>query len=138
MHATSLDGNRTSLSTMDYSEPLTGTKCFSSGPRQNVLFSCRSCGCDGTQAILTLGSLPLANNLIRPHELDLREPRYPLDLVFCPKCTLVQITETVPPEALFRDYMYFSSYSETMLRSMEALAARLTRERSLDNTALVV
>ncbi len=42
-----------------------------------------------------------------------RNRAFPLDLVFCADCTLVQITETVPPEQLFRDYVYFSSFSDT-------------------------
>ena len=53
--------------------------------------------------------------------------RYPLDLVFCPHCALVQITETVPPEELFRDYVYFSSFSDTMLRHARAAGRRVDR-----------
>ena len=52
----------------------------------------------------------------RTEQLAEPEPRYPLDLRFCPRCSLVQITATVPPEILFRDYVYFSSFSDTMLR----------------------
>jgi SAM-dependent methyltransferase len=82
--------------------------------------------------------MPPANHLLRTDQLDLPEPRYPLDLVFCPGCSLVQITESIPPEELFREYVYFSSYSETMLASCEALAGRLTRERGLEGRHLVV
>jgi len=42
----------------------------------------------------------------------------PLVLVFCNRCTLLQITETVPPEILFRDYVYFSSFSPTRWSTM--------------------
>ena len=49
-------------------------------------------------------------------QLNEPEPVYPLTLAFCPRCTLVQIRETVPPEVLFREYLYFSSFSDTMLR----------------------
>lgn len=82
--------------------------------------------------------MPLANRLLRDDQLAEPEPRYPLDLEFCPACSLVQIDETVPPETLFRDYAYFSSFSETMLASCESLARRLTRERPLDDASLVV
>ena len=67
-----------------------------------------------------------------------RRPTYPLDLVFCPDCTLVQITETVPPEVLFRDYLYFSSFSDTMLEHAEALTGRLIADRHLGDTSLAV
>jgi SAM-dependent methyltransferase len=50
----------------------------------------------------------------------------------------VQITETVPPEILFREYLYFSSFSETMLSHAEALTTRVARERSLGGGSLVV
>jgi len=53
--------------------------------------------------------------LLTQNELTEREPTFPLELVFCPIARLWQITETVPPEVLFRDYVYFSSFSETMV-----------------------
>ena len=65
---------------------------------------------------------PLANALLDADELDEPEPTFPLELAFCPACSLVQITETVPPEMLFRDYVYFSSFSDTMLRHARELA----------------
>jgi SAM-dependent methyltransferase len=46
--------------------------------------------------------------------------------------------QTVPPETLFRDYVYFSSYSETMLGHARAIAERLTRERGLGDRSLVI
>ncbi len=94
-------------------------------------FRCRSCGAGGTVPVLSLGTTPLANALLRADDLDHPEPAYPLELVFCPACTLVQITESVAPEALFRDYVYFSSYSDTMVEHARALATRLCDERLL-------
>jgi hypothetical protein len=81
---------------------------------------------------------PLANSLVAPEMLDRPEPTYPLDLAFCAACSLVQITETVPPEVLFRDYVYFSSFSDTMLRHASALAEELVAERGLGADSLVV
>jgi len=99
---------------------------------------CRSCGAAGLDLVLSLGRTPLANALLTREQLSLPEPRYPLDLAFCPGCALVQITETVPPAELFGDYLYFSSYSETMLRHAQALVARLAVERRLAATSLVI
>jgi SAM-dependent methyltransferase len=82
--------------------------------------------------------MPLANALLRAEDLARDEPRYPLDLAFCRGCSLVQITETVPPERLFGDYVYFSSFSETMLAHARALVARMTQERKLTASSLVV
>ncbi len=66
------------------------------------------------------------------------EPAYPLELVFCPACTLVQITETVPPDVLYRHYAYFSSYSDTILRESRGIAERMIRERGLHARSHVV
>ncbi len=99
---------------------------------------CRACGNGSLVPVLSLGRTPLANALRSAADLHRPEPTFPLDLVFCPACTLVQITETVPPDELFRDYVYFSSFSETMLRHAAELAARMIRERRLTADSLVV
>src|SRR2546423_4639673 len=99
---------------------------------------CRSCGSDNLEIVLSLGPTPLANALLSAEQLLLPEPRYPLDLAFCHDCTLVQITETVSPIELFGEYLYFSSYSDTMVRHAEALVKQLIPERGLDPRSLVV
>src|SRR5712691_1546106 len=83
--------------------------------------TCRSCGRSRLETILSLGRMPLANALLTPDQLHHPEPTYPLELAFCPQCALVQITETVPPEKLFREYLYFSSFSDTLLHHAEEL-----------------
>jgi SAM-dependent methyltransferase len=99
---------------------------------------CRSCGAEQLDPVLSLGRTPLANALLKEDELSKPEPTFPLDLVFCPRCALVQITETVPPEQLFSHYLYMSSFSDTMLKHSEELAERLTRERGLGASSLVI
>lgn len=88
--------------------------------RRAAEFSCRIDGSRGCVPILSLGSLPLANALPRASELASVDARYPLELVFSPSTTLVQIMETVPPEHLFGDYVYFSSFSDTMVEHAHA------------------
>src|SRR6185503_6360446 len=99
--------------------------------------ACRSCGATGLDLVLSLGTTPLANSLVRDPGQG-AEPRFPLDLVFCPRCTLVQITETVPPEQLFSDYVYFSSFSETMLAHARDLVGRFTASRRLGPASLAM
>jgi hypothetical protein len=106
--------------------------------RQEANVSCRACAGESLQAIVSLGAMPLANSYLKPEQLAEVEPRYPLDLVRCRRCQLVQITHVVPPEVLFRDYLYLSSYSTTMLRHAETLVARLVRERGLGPSSLAV
>lgn len=100
--------------------------------------SCRSCGSPELEIVLSLGQTPLANSLLTKAQLKDPEPTYPLDLAFCPACSLLQITETVPPETLFRDYLYFSSFSDTMLKHAEDLAEELIKSRDLNAQSLVV
>jgi len=89
---------------------------------------CRSCGSGKLVPVLALGDLPLSDGLLRAQDLEREEPRYPLDVVFCADCSLVQILKTVPPEELFNsDYPYFSSFSDALLehsrRNVEARIA---------------
>ena len=104
----------------------------------NGLPACRSCGAGKLQTILSLGRTPLANSLLACEQLHTPEETYPLELIFCPACTLVQISETVPPEKLFREYLYFSSYSDTMLQHAATLARRIAETRVLKEHSLVI
>jgi SAM-dependent methyltransferase len=88
--------------------------------------------------ILSLGRTPLANALLTSEQLREPEPIYPLDLVFCPQCALVQITETVPADQLFSNYLYFSSFSETLLEHARSLVERLIVSRPLGTESMVV
>ena len=89
-------------------------------------------------SILSLGHTPLANALLREDQLDEGEPRWPLELAWCPDCSLAQITETVPPEILFREYAYFSSFSDTMVAHARSIADRMRTTRNLNSSSLAV
>jgi SAM-dependent methyltransferase len=103
------------------------------------LASCRSCGAAGLRVFLSLGAMPLPDALVRPDQLGEDEPRFPLDVAFCTTCSLVQILEEVPPEQLFvENYLYFSSFSEGLLRHSREHAERLIAERELGSDQLVV
>jgi hypothetical protein len=95
--------------------------------------TCRGCGTVGLEVVLDLGEMPLANGLLTKAELVEPEPRYPLALAFCPRCRLVQITETVDPAMLFREYAYFSSVSDEMVAHSARIAARM--QSSMDARA---
>ena len=92
---------------------------------------CRSCGSGSLTPVMSLGRTPLANALLSEADLNRPEATFPLNLVFCTRCTLVQITEDVPPESMFSAYAYFSSFSDTMIRHARTLAERLIDEEGL-------
>jgi len=101
--------------------------------------SCLSCGNTDLKSIISFGYTPLADNLLTKAELDSPEYTAPLDLVFCPECSLVQITEIVPPEILFcQDYPYFSSVSASLLKHFGGSAQNLIKTRNLDSNSLVI
>lgn len=101
-------------------------------------FECRACGAKNHHPVIDLGQQPLANNLLRQEDLGSPEPTFPLDVVVCAECWLMQITHIVPPVALFSDYVYFSSFSEHMLRHSRAAALRYIEEKSLNAESFVV
>ena len=98
------------------------------------LRKCRLCASSKLHTIIPLGSLPLANALNSSHKET--SPRYNLEVMLCNSCGLAQLKDLICPKELFSDYLYFSSYSDTML----LYAAALTKEviKRLPNEALVV
>lgn len=113
-------------------------EALGSGPAWPSSPLCRSCGEGGLDSILSLGLTPLANSLPTIEQLEHSEPMYRLNLAICPACSLVQILNTVAPEQMFSDYLYFSSFSDTMLAHARDIATGLMQERKLGPDSLVV
>jgi C-methyltransferase C-terminal domain/Putative zinc binding domain/Methyltransferase domain len=101
--------------------------------------ACRSCGATELQSVLSLGVTPLADALPTTAQLDGPEISVPLDVVFCPQCTLLQIAQTVDPAVLFcRSYPYFSSVSPALMRHFSESAEALIKRHRLGTESLVV
>jgi SAM-dependent methyltransferase len=100
---------------------------------------CRSCHQGGLEVFLDLGVSPLADRFLKRSQLGLPEPKYPLQVAFCPGCSLVQILETVAPKDLFCDnYPYHSSISPALLRHSRENAMELIESRHLGPGSFVV
>ena len=99
--------------------------------------ACGSCG-SPIETVLSLGDQPLANALLTAETLDAPEPRFPLALAVCPTCGLVQITEAVAPERMFREYAYFSSVSDAFVEHARTIATRMAEAEALDRSSLVI
>ena len=104
----------------------------------NSTFKCRSCGGSHGELVLDLGLQPLANNLLRPEDIGKPEPKFPLRVAVCHQCWLLQITDLVPPTQLFSEYLYFSSFSDAMLRHARAAVEQHIREFQLGPQSQVV
>ncbi|MBK8937633.1 MAG: methyltransferase, partial [Polyangiaceae bacterium] len=92
---------------------------------------CRGCAAPLPAPFLDLGRTPLANAYLKETDLDRPEPTFPLATAFCGSCHLVQLTHVVPPEQLFTEYLYFSSYSTSFLEHARRMAAELTEAYAL-------
>jgi hypothetical protein len=105
----------------------------------DTTFHCRACTSPNAIPILSFGRTPLADRLLTHDELGAPELTASLDLVFCPGCSLVQITETVPPEILFcRSYPYFSCVSKSLREHFAASADSILEKHGLNSDSLVV
>ena len=77
---------------------------------------CNFCKTQLYQTFVDLGKVPLVSSYLDEEDLQKVEPFYPLHVYVCEKCNLVQLPEIQTPEQLFRDYPYFSSYSDSWLK----------------------
>lgn len=99
---------------------------------------CRACTGRALLPILDLGSTALANSFIHPDRRGEPEPRFPLRLVLCGVCGLVQIDEEIAPETLFKNYVYVSGTSDVILRHADFLAAHFANRCGLRKNDLVL
>ena len=97
-------------------------------------FACPGCGSIDGERFLSLGEQPLANNLVPTDRAGEVEPRFPLETEFCSACRLVKLTMTVPPTAMFSEYLYFSSFSQTVVDNARELVGRVVADRGLGAT----
>jgi hypothetical protein len=75
--------------------------------------SCRFCRSTLIHTFVDLGMSPLCESYVSAEQLNRMEPFYPLHVYVCDQCFLVQLLEYVTPEDIFREYAYFSSYSDS-------------------------
>lgn len=99
--------------------------------------TCRVCHGQRLLSFLDYGMVPLAGDFIWPDQVG-EEKVYPLDLVACQDCTLVQILNVVDAHTVFDDYRYLSSVTKTLTQHFRDYA-RVLHERVLGSkTGLVV
>ena len=96
---------------------------------------CRHCATaldPSVDVFLDLGAAPPSNAFLREQDLGAAERHFPLKVLTCPTCRLVQVDEVQRHEALFSDdYVYFSSYSSSWVAH-----ARRYVDEAIDRLAL--
>jgi SAM-dependent methyltransferase len=85
---------------------------------------CRFCGSTNLAKILDFDNVPLAGAFLKEKDFA-GEKFYPLDLSFCKDCTLIQVSNVVSAETLFKNYFYFSSSIKTLVQHFENFAGEV-------------
>ena len=99
---------------------------------------CRHCGAPLTRTFVDLGMSPLCESYLDADQLDEMEPFYPLRVYVCDQCLLVQLQEYVSPETIFREYAYFSSYSDSWVDHARVYTDRIIERLQLNRDSCVV
>jgi SAM-dependent methyltransferase len=102
--------------------------------------SCRFCSTPLETVVADLGATPWSNSFLEPTEEAIaREKAFPLKVMVCSECLLMQTTETVPADEIFNaDYHYLSSFSTSWLDHARRYAETMTERFGLGATSQVV
>lgn len=96
---------------------------------------CRICKSKDLKKIFSLGKQPVANNLL---EKPGNPKTYPLELLQCTHCTLIQLSYVVDKHELYDEYLYIPSVSKTHLKHFVELSNSLIKDLNLKKNSLVV
>jgi SAM-dependent methyltransferase len=99
---------------------------------------CRFCAAALRRSFCDLGMQPLSNAYLGEAQLNAAERFFPLHAYVCDKCLLVQLEQFESAEAIFSDYAYFSSYSDSWLAHAERYAAAMTTRFGIGASSRVV
>jgi len=101
--------------------------------------NCRHCGEPLTIPFLDLGFAPPSNAYLKHADLTRVEHYYPLKLLVCDTCWLVQTDDYAARETLFdSDYAYFSSTSEQWLAHARRYTSSIVEELGLGANSFVI
>lgn len=98
---------------------------------------CRFCQSPLEHTFVHLGMSPLCQEFVKPEGLKKMEAFYPLHVYVCAQCFLVQLEEFATPEEIYRDYLYFSSYSDTWLKHCQQYSDKVIERFGINEGSLV-
>lgn len=100
---------------------------------------CRHCAAPVTLPMADLGTAPPSNAYLREPALHAPERWYPLRVLVCENCWLVQTEDFAAADALFdAEYAYFSSFSSSWLAHAQAYVQEMAQRLSLGGHSHVV
>jgi hypothetical protein len=99
---------------------------------------CLFCGNKLSHTVTDLGMHPPCESFVPADKLNDMEPFFPLHVMVCDQCFLVQIDEYIKPEEIFTEYAYFSSYSNAWLEHARKYTEMIVDRLHLDGESFVV
>jgi len=100
---------------------------------------CRHCKKNLVNTFIDLGSSPPSNSYISKEDLDKNEKWYPLKVMVCDNCWLVQTVDFVDHDEMFsKEYAYFSSFSSSWLQHSYNYVETVTKRFDLNSRSRVV
>ena len=101
--------------------------------------NCRHCHASLTLPLVDLGSAPPSNAYLTELTKKAPEKWYPLKVLVCTECWLVQTEDYAGAEELFDDeYAYFSSFSSSWLTHAEQYVDQMVSRFGLDSTSNII
>lgn len=100
---------------------------------------CRHCQAELTLSLIDLGTAPPSNAYLNQQKIHAPEKYFPLRVLVCTECWLVQTEDYAGAEELFSaDYAYFSSFSTTWLKHAEQYITDMAQRFALNANSLIV
>ena len=101
--------------------------------------TCRFCGADLSTTFVDLGMSPLCQTQVEPDQLDMAEVFFPLHVMICDACLLVQLSEYVSPSKIFSaNYPYYSSFSHSWLEHARRYSEHARSDLGIGSESFVV
>lgn len=117
---------------------LRNNSVFGSGS-STVVDNCQICNNPNLKSVLFLGYLPPVNQLHLIGSRPKEQPSYPAELLYCPKCHLVQLGLVVDPQVIFpKEYPYTSGTTQVLRDNFADLGQEASRIIGLNASDLVV
>lgn len=99
---------------------------------------CRFCNTPLTHVLCDLRMSPLSNSYQKFENVHLGEKFYPLKVWVCDQCLLAQLEEFESPDAIFSDYLYFSSFSTSWVEHARKYCGMMTERFGFNESSQVV
>jgi hypothetical protein len=101
------------------------------------MMNCRSCSSKNLISVIDLGEQPWCNDFLSEEKVG-KENFYPLHLMYCEDCELLQLNHTVPKEVMFEDHCYLSGVTKTLREHFHDVAEENVSQFNIEKNDLVV